>query len=349
MFGAASCGSSLSTKVKDRAEALDYYTDGKFVNATPTVPPSAGTVVKIIVQMATKDRSASEPDGVIPVEAVTPAMLEALNSQDLHIIKLGHSSLLLKIEGEYWLIDPVFSERASPVSFAGPKRFHEPPITLEQLPPIHRILISHDHYDHLDKTAIIALAEKTAQIWVPLGVEKHLTHWGIDADRVHSFEWWQEVTTDNRLVAFTPAQHFSGRTLGDRNETLWGSWVIKTSSGSLYYSGDGGYFDGFKTIGDQYGPFDLTFIETGAYASNWPDVHLFPEQSVQAHLDLKGRTMMPVHNGTFDLSFHSWTDPLERVTDVAEKRGVTTITPIVGQRLSLENLPATDDWWSAVD
>jgi len=280
--------------------------------------------------MATKDTSRSTPTTPIPVKAVTREQLDALSDNQLHVIRLGHSSLLLKVLGQYWLIDPVFAKRVSPVSFAGPKRFHAPPISLSELPPIQRVLISHNHFDHLDRASIEGLVEKTSEFLVPLGVETYLHEWGVPAEKTTSFDWWQALSTEESEVVFTPAQHFSGRGLTDRDKTLWGSWVVRTSSESLFFSGDTGYSEHFRSIGGLYGPFDLTLMETGAYANEWPDMHLTPEQSVQAHIDLQGKTLLPVHNGTFDLAFHSWTEPFERVKAAAGKRSVTLATPIIG-------------------
>ncbi|RCX00925.1 MBL fold metallo-hydrolase [Marinomonas foliarum] len=260
-------------------------------------------------------------------------------------LKLGHSSILLKVYGEYWLIDPVFSDRASPFQFVGPKRFHQPPISLEDLPPIDKVLISHNHYDHLDKASIKILLAKTQQFLVPKGVDGDLINWGVEANKIVTFDWWQELQTNQGLVAFTPTQHFSGRGMGDGNTTLWGSWVIKTPQESVFFSGDSGYFSGFKEIGDKYGPFDLTMVETGAYDKDWADIHMKPEESIQAHMDLQGKVMMPIHNGTFDLAFHTWHDPFDRVVTEAERREVTLSTPEFGRIFSIIDLPPLTPWW----
>lgn len=340
-----SCVSGLSSNLKDRAVALDYYEDGVFTNALSTESHSIGKVFGIIAKMATKDESETVPSSSLPMNNLTEDILDSLSKDDVHILKLGHSSLLLKMYGEYWLVDPIFSERASPVSFAGPKRFQAPPIELDELPPIDRILISHNHYDHLDKATVTQLATANTQFMVPLGVESYLQKWGIAAQTIESFEWWQEIQTEHAVIAFTPAQHFSSRTFLDRDKSLWGSWVIKTDNSRLFFSGDSGYFDGFSSIGKRYGPFDLTFIETGAYSQEWPDMHMLPEKSVQAHIDLDGVTMVPVHNSTFDLAFHPWEEPLERVSEAAQQRGVSLLTPLVGQPFSVGNLPETPQWW----
>ena len=253
--------------------------------------------------------------------------------------------MLLKVYGDYWLIDPVFSDRASPFSFVGPQRFQSTPISLQDLPPIAKVLISHNHYDHLDKGAITALASKVEQFLVPQGVEGDLQKWGVDCAKIVNFAWWQELQTDKALLAFTPTQHFSGRGLSDSNQTLWGSWVIKTAEESLYFSGDSGYFDGFKAIGEKYGPFDLTMLENGAYNVDWADIHMLPEEAVQAHIDLRGVTMLPVHNSTFDLSSHPWYEPLERVTAEAAKQQVKLITPLVGEVFTAKQVVVGEQWW----
>ena len=322
-----------------------HFHNGKFRNSVPSEPPTFGKTVGIFARYFTEKKIDAVPDGHVPMQQVTRAQLDALSVDTVHFVKLGHSSILLKMYGEYWLIDPVFSKRASPFSFIGPKRFEPTPISIDELPPIDKVLISHNHYDHLDKAAIKSLKAKTAEFLVPLGVEGDLQKWGVNSEKIKQFDWWQEYQTEHGLVAFTPTQHFSGRGIGDGNTTLWGSWVINTPQSRFYFSGDSGYFSGFKTIGDKYGPFDLTFIETGAYDSDWADIHMTPEQSVQAHIDLAGKVMVPIHNGTFDLAFHAWYEPLNRVTTAADKQRVNLSTPLFGQVFNLEQPPIATAWW----
>lgn len=325
------------------------YKNGLFYNTKIFEQPGFVKTLAIAKRYFTEPAVDKAPKKAIPVEAVSRAQLDALSNDDLHFIKLGHSSLLLKVYGEYWLVDPVFSERASPFSFLGPKRFHQTPITIDDLPEVDRVLISHNHYDHLDKASVKKLAAKTKQFMVPLGVDGDLQKWGVAAEKITSFDWWEELDTGKALIVFTPTQHFSGRGIGDGNNTLWGSWVIKTAAGSIYFSGDSGYFDGFKQIGEKYGPFDIAFIETGAYDIDWPDIHMTPEQSVQAFIDVKGNVMAPVHNGTFDLAFHSWYEPFERVSTAAQASGAVLLTPIFGQKISMASLnqhvETNTKWW----
>jgi L-ascorbate metabolism protein UlaG (beta-lactamase superfamily) len=255
----------------------------------------------------------------------------------------------------------VFSERASPVQWMGPKRFHAPPIALADLPPLRGVILSHDHFDHLDRATIAHLARTTEIFLTPLGVGDRLVAWGVGPAKVRQFDWWQGATIDGVQFTATPAQHFSGRGLFDGDKTLWASWVIVDPGASdavpgtpaagalrLFFSGDTGYFAGFKEIGRRFGPFDVAMLETGAYDAQWPYVHMQPEQTVQAHVDLGARWLMPVHNGTFDLAMHGWQEPFERVLALSEQKGIALATPRMGERLDLSApQAATTRWWRA--
>ncbi|MUH72227.1 hydrolase [Psychrosphaera haliotis] len=290
------------------------------------------------------NRTDATPKADIPV---LPLSISDLNKTTEDIaVRLGHSTVLLKIDGDFILLDPVFSERVFAVQWLGPKRFHQSPISIKELPPIKAVIISHDHYDHLDKNAIQALAEKTERFVTPLNVGKHLKDWGIDANKVTELNWWETTTIDQIKLTATPSQHFSGRGLFDRDETLWASWVIQGWDSNIFFTGDSGYFAGFKEIGEKYGPFDLTLVETGAYNDLWADIHMLPEQSLQAHIDLKGKAMMPVHNGTFDLSLHNWFEPLEMITNLAIENDVRLITPKFGEIVSIKQPLPSEKWWT---
>ncbi|OYO31726.1 MBL fold metallo-hydrolase [Janthinobacterium sp. PC23-8] len=320
--------------------------DGKFRNPVAMHKLGGFETMKLIWAVAVSKPAGTVPTKAVPVQALSQAQL--LAAPDNTLFRLGHSTLLLKLNGHFFLTDPVFSERASPVQWAGPKRFHQPPISIEELPPIKAVILSHDHYDHLDHAAVLALAAKTEHFVTPLGVGDTLVEWGIPKAKVQQFDWWQGVTLEGVRLVAAPSQHFSGRGLFDGNKTLWASWVIEAPDLRVFFSGDTGYFDGFKQIGEQYGPFDVTMIETGAYDKLWPDVHMQPEQTLQAHLDLKGKWLIPVHNGTFDLGLHAWHEPFDRIAALAARRGVKLSTPQMGEAVNLRDPQPGQKWWLTV-
>lgn len=340
------CALSLADTPKPYSDS-PQFADGKFRNPVRAPLDSFGKLLRIAWNFTFNKPAGTMPTAALPVEKLTRAQL--LAAPDHTLWRLGHSTILLKLRGQFWLTDPVFSERASPFQWAGPKRFHAPPISIEELPPIRAVILSHDHYDHLDHAAILALASKTQTFLAPLGVGDRLVEWGVDEAKVKQHDWWQETALDGMRFVATPAQHFSGRSLSDRNSTLWASWVMIDGDTRVFFSGDTGYFEGFKTIGEKYGPFDLTLMETGAYNEQWPYVHMLPEQTLQAHLDLRGRWLLPVHNGTFDLSMHSWTDPFERIAALAQQHGVSLTTPVMGSALDIREPTGTNLWWRAVE
>jgi len=320
--------------------------EGKFRNPVPMFKLGTADTAKLMWTFFFNKPDGTVPTKTVPVQALTQAQL--LAAPDNTLFRLGHSTLLLKLNGQFFLTDPVFSERASPVQWAGPKRFHQPPISIADLPPIKAVILSHNHYDHLDYAAVLELAAKTEHFVAPLGVGDTLVEWGIPKEKVQQFDWWQGTTiADVKLVA-TPSQHFSGRGLFDGNKTLWASWVIDAPEVRVFFSGDSGYFDGFKKIGEKYGPFDLTMIETGAYDKQWPDIHMQPEETLQAHLDLQGKWLLPVHNGTFDLGLHVWHEPFDRIAGLAEKKGVEITTPQMGEALALKQPHRGEKWWLPV-
>ena len=333
-------------------EGSPQFADGVFRNPVPKPADGVRKTLGIIWNVLLNKPADATPKAAPPVLALTRAQLEA--APDRSLFRLGHSTMLIKLRGGFWITDPVFAERASPVQWMGPKRFHAPPIALADLPPLRGVILSHDHYDHLDRDTVVQLA-KTADVFLtPLGVGDRLVAWGVAPEKVRQFDWWQGTSIDGVQFTATPAQHFSGRGLFDGNKTLWASWVIvdaarrdvvDDSELRVFFSGDTGYFDGFKEIGRRFGPFDVTLMETGAYDPQWPYVHMQPEQTVQAHQDLRGRWLLPVHNGTFDLAMHGWTEPFERVSALAADRGIALTTPRMGERLDLSAPHAAMPWW----
>lgn len=339
-FAAARRGRALSA-------GSPQHNGERFSNVAPRPAEGLGKTLGIAWNILFNKPRNTVPTGRLPVDSLTREQLD--DAPDRSLYRLGHSTLLMKLRGEFWLTDPVFAERASPFRRIGPKRFHAPPISLENLPPLRAVILSHDHYDHLDRNTVVALAATTSLFITPLGVGDRLIEWGIDAKKVRQLDWWQSIDVDGLALTATPAQHFSGRSLFDGNSTLWASWVIADDALRVFFSGDTGYFDGFRTIGERLGPFDVTLIETGAYDPQWPYVHMQPDETVQAHIDLRGRTLIPIHNGTFDLAMHRWQEPFERVTALAMARGVGLSTPRMGERLDLNAPHRGERWWRAVD
>ncbi|CRM04803.1 metal-dependent hydrolase [Pseudomonas sp. 31 E 6] len=335
--------------VSPRIDPSSTAVQGKshFSNAPPVPHGGFGKTLRIFWNMLFNKPRTTRPVGVIPVQPLSRDQL--LAAPDHSVFRLGHSTVLLKMRGKFWVTDPVFAERASPFSWAGPKRFHQPPISLDELPELEAVILSHNHYDHLDRKAVIQLAAKTRYFLAPLGVGDLLVKWGVAADKVRQLDWWQGTEVQGIRFVATPAQHFSGRGLFDANQTLWCSWVMVDGARRIFFSGDTGYFDGFKRIGEQYGPFDLTLMETGAYNVDWPHVHMQPEQTLQAHIDLKGRWLLPIHNGTFDLAFHAWHEPFDRIMALAWERNVSITTPPMGRAFSLNHSERGYAWWLEVE
>jgi L-ascorbate metabolism protein UlaG (beta-lactamase superfamily) len=344
---AAGCATGGSCEAS-LAASPQFDTDCRFHNPpNPQAKPSESGW-KIWSRFFTADKTGTVPVDPIPVRKLDRAMLDALDSGANHVVRLGHSSHLLKLKGKYWLIDPVFSERASPVQWAGPKRFHQPPLTLAELPPIEGLILSHDHYDHLDLAAIDALRERVQRYFVPLGVGARLRDAKVAPERIQEFDWWQQGRQGDVQVTATPSQHFSGRTLWDRDSTLWASWVIESGGERIFYSGDSGYNPGFAQIGERFGGVDLALMENGAYDTYWPSVHMTPEETVKAFQDLRGKLLYLVHNSTFDLAFHTWQDPLDRVAAITEREKIPLATPEIGEVLTVGKARTNVLWWKGL-
>lgn len=319
------------------------YRNGQFHNFSSKTSPGFWNNPRLIWTFLFDKPAGTVPDKPLPVTRLGRADL--LAAPDNSVFRLGHSTLLFKLRGKFWLTDPMFAERASPFPWFGPKRFHPVPILPEDLPPLEAVILSHDHYDHLDRAAIEKLAGKTRYFVAPLGVGDLLVSWGVPAQKVRQLDWWESTEIELVRLVATPAQHFSGRSFWGKNKTLWTSWTILTPDVRLFFSGDSGYFDGFKAIGEAYGPFDMAFMETGAYNSHWPSIHMRPEETLQAFLDLRGKWLFPIHNGSFDLSLHTWTDPFEQISRLAHERGVALTTPPMGERVDLLSPQAGRAWW----
>ncbi|MGN6395855.1 MAG: MBL fold metallo-hydrolase [Mucilaginibacter sp.] len=262
----------------------------------------------------------------------------------LRVTLIGHSSLLIEIDGKRILTDPVWSNRASFTPYFGPKRFYPPPFSLEDLPPLDAVIISHDHYDHLDKETIKFFAGRHIPFISPLGVCGHLENWGIEPNFISELDWGDSVMIGHDInVTATPSRHFSGRGIVGRNETLWASFVIKGPKHNIFFGADSGWFPGFLEIGNTFGPFDLTMLEIGAYGKYWPDIHMGPDNASNAHLALKGSLMMPIHWGTFNLAPHAWYEPIERLLTYAEQKHIDLFVPEPGKPEEVR--PFVSGWW----
>ncbi len=265
--------------------------------------------------------------------------------EGLRVTWLGHSTVLVEVEGVRILTDPIWSERASPLSSVGPRRFQAPPVPLEGLPPIDAVVISHDHYDHLDEATVRWLGGRGVRFFVPLGVSAHLLAWGVEASQITELDWWEEGQVGAVRVVATPARHFSGRTLWDRDATLWASWALLGPTRRVYFGGDTGMFDGFAEIGARLGPFDVTLMPIGAYDRNWRAVHVTPEEAVVAHLAVQGGRLMPIHWGTFNLAMHAWDEPIERLLAHAAREEVEVVAPRLGEIVDVDGAPSLKCWW----
>ena len=263
----------------------------------------------------------------------------------LRITWVGHSSLLIEIDGKRILTDPVWSERASFLSFIGPKRFFEPPLALKELPPLDAVILSHDHYDHLDKETIKFFAGSEIPFYCSLGVGRYLESYGIIKNFINEMDWGDSMMIGNDcVVTATPARHFSGRGIIYRNETLWSSFVIRGTKHNIFFGADSGWFPGFAEIGNTYGPFGLTMLEIGAYGKYWPDIHMGPDNASNAHIALKGKLMMPIHWGTFNLAPHAWYEPIERLTQFGIEKNIQLFIPKPGESTEV-NGAYNSEWW----
>ncbi len=287
----------------------------------------------------------SAPSGEVDRLASHGDQFDTPPSSGLRITWFGHSSTLVEIDGARVLTDPIWSERASPVHWAGPKRWYEPVLPIDALPPLDAVLVSHDHYDHLDMGSVSALAARGARFIVPLGIGAHLAYWGVPEAQISELDWLQTESAGPVEVTATPARHASGRINPQANQTLFASYAIIGRNHRVYFSGDTGYFAALASIGHAYGPFDVTLIESGQYNDTWPDWHMGPEQAVEAHRQLRGKVLIPIHWGLFTLAPHGWTEPVERVLAAARCQAVRVMTPRPGESVEPEKQSVTARWW----
>ena len=332
-----------------RMQRSPNYRDGEFHNSDTTKYGLEGSPWESMKRWLFGPEQ-RHPPAPIPTVSLTRANFATAPASGLRATWLGHSTVLVEIDGMRLLFDPVWAKRASPSSIVGPKRFFDVPLAVEEIPELDAVVASHDHYDHLDRDVVkaIARAQPKTRFIVPLGVGAHLERWGVAPERVTDLDWWESTTLGALTLTATPARHFSGRGFSDKNHTLWASWSVTGPTHRVFHSGDTGPFAGFVDIGAQHGPFDLTLLKIGAYGEGWPDIHVTPEQAVEAHVALRGQALLPIHWGTFNLAFHSWDEPAERVVAAAGKNGTKLFVPRPGESIEPSAATSQDFWWRKV-
>lgn len=344
-FGAAAKGKRL-----ERMQQSPQYHQGKFENTSPTPMMTSSSLSQSLRMWR---------DFLVGVKGATPPHalpLQTRTTTDFAASALpaitwfGHSAVLLELDGQRILLDPMLGRRSSPLSFIGSKRFHDHlPIPIEELPPLDAIVFSHDHYDHLDYGSVLRLKHKTAHFFVPLGVGAHLERWGVPAEKITELDWWETASCRGITLTAAPARHFSGRGLFNRNSTLWCSWVLQGQQHKIYFGGDSGYDAHFAQIGERLGPFDVTLLECGQYNETWKYIHMMPEQTAQAHLDLRGKVLQPTHWAGFALALHPWQEPVQRLTKAAAQQGITLATPLIGQTWQVGAAVPQNRWWQELE
>jgi L-ascorbate metabolism protein UlaG (beta-lactamase superfamily) len=333
----------------ERIRRSPNFADGVFTNPVGARMVPSGSMLRFArTYFRKEERVRRAPAGDIPLHGTTLADLAAPPASGLRLTWMGHSTVFTEIDGRRVLFDPVWGERCSPFSFVGPKRLHEPPVPLKELGEADAIVISHDHYDHLDMPTIKALAGTGTRFVVPLGVGAHLERWGVPVDRMTELDWHESTQVAGLTLTATPARHFCGRAIRNTQHTLWASWVVSGPEHRVYHSGDTGYFPGFAEIGASYGPFDATMVQIGAYSDFWPDIHMTPEEGVRAHQDLRGGLMLPIHWGTFNLAPHPWEEPAEGTVAAARAVGARVAVPRPGEPFEPAAGLQLDPWWRAI-
>lgn len=328
-------------------QSENHFNGKIFLNPVPTQMMKRGAFFRVLRQFLQKH------PGREPLKALGPFrtdndVLRHLPAQALRITWLGHSTVLIETDGKRFLTDPVWYNRVSPFRNIGPKRFFQNPLPLDAVPKLDAVLLSHDHYDHLDKRTLLYLCRQNVPVITMLGVGKRLLNWGVSKALVTELDWWQSTETEKGFtVTATPSRHFSGRWIGDRFKTLWGAFAIKSPSHSVFFGADSGYYNGFGQIAKHLGPFDAVLLEIGAYNREWESIHMGPENAVQATVDLGRPLLLPIHWGTFSLAMHPWKEPVERLIAEAATRDVRLLLPAPGETVTVNGKPYNSKWWEA--
>lgn len=337
-------GAKVSDELKQRYAQSPHWRNGKFDNLEETSMDIHFTDLPNLLYQQFCNKKDRSPVEALPVVPFDRQRFMAL-SETPQFIWYGHSVVLMRWRGKTILIDPMLGPNASPIAPFSTTRYSENTLDLiDEFPEIDLAMLTHDHYDHLDMASIHKLEGKVKQWFTALGVGRHLESWNIPSDSIEEFDWWDTATFEDIEITFTPSRHFSGRGMTDRARSLWGGWTFITNQFKLYWSGDGGYGDHFKEIGERFGSFDLGFIECGQYHEKWHQIHMYPEESVQAALDTNVSVAVPVHWGAFSLSLHSWTDPVDRFVAAANEHKLQHATPRLGQLFDVTDLNSSD-WW----
>ncbi|GAA4829499.1 MBL fold metallo-hydrolase [Paenibacillus vulneris] len=336
----------MSSKRRTEYQTSKNFVNGRFKYPVETTVDYNVKALLPILRQYIKGNPRARPKEILPVQRiVAPLSKEDVNKTA--VTWLGHSTSLIQLEGRLLLLDPIFESYSSPFRFGGRRYSEQLPIEIEDLPQIDAVLISHDHYDHLDFRSIMKLKDKVRTFLVPLGVGGRLERWGVVPDKIVELDWWEEFGFEGLKFRCTPAKHSSGRGIFRKNTTLWCSWIIEGKHTKIFFSGDSGYGPHFKEIGEICGPFDLTLIDAGQYDNNglWP-LHMLPEETVQAHIELHGNILLPVHWGAFTLAFHDWDEPIKRVLKAAAERSVVIAVPRIGESVEIgsSEMPSVP-WW----
>ncbi|GHC52322.1 MBL fold metallo-hydrolase [Ulvibacter litoralis] len=339
-FGAKPKGADL-----ERIQTSKHFKDGKFYNLSETKVEGDINYMKTLGEYFTKGNKV--PNWSIPVKKITPETIANTEDSITKITWFGHSALLLEMDGKKIFLDPMLGSVPAPHPLLGSSRFNDTlPLAIEDIPALDAVIFSHDHYDHLDYGTIKKIKDRVTHFYTPLGLGAHLKSWGVAPEKITELDWWETISFEGIQLVATPSRHFSGRGLTDRSSTQWSSWVIKGKNSNIYFSGDSGYDTHFKEIGATYGPFDLAIMECGQYDAQWPLIHMMPEETAQATVDVQGKLLLPIHWGAFKLALHDWDDPIKRVTKAASEKNVHLATPIIGEAIVIhQNTPHTN-WWT---
>lgn len=341
-------GGKLTPKLKKDYSRSPQWKGDKFYNYERTGVDIGIKDAPKMLQKLFFDKSGRAPVRPLSILPFDKAAFLA-PSDECKFIWFGHSVVLMRLNGKTILIDPMFGPNAAPIAPFKVERFSSNTLAIiDQLPTIDLVLLTHDHYDHLDLASIQLLKPKVKEYYVALGASRHLQLWGIDANKIKEFTWYESAFFNEIDITFTPSRHASGRFISDQSCCLWGGWAIKSKTARIWFSGDGGYGDHFKVIGEELGPFDFAFMECGQYNTLWHNIHMYPEESVQAALDVNVTRIMAVHWAGFALAHHHWKEPIRRFVEEAKNQNVLCATPRIGELFTLQNTP-TEQWWEEYD